>query len=99
MSKFELFVNSYLKKVNHLPGNTLNWCSILLGHCVFVPTLLAILIGLSDNTPTIDVFLFVQGILFLSFLRSIVAKDVVAMVLHALGWFVQVLLFSLIMFK
>ena len=99
MPKFESLINAWLKKINHLPGNTLNWCSIILAQCVFVPTLLALLTNITDYTPPIDIVLLVQSLCLLSFLRSVVIKDNVAVVLHSLGWFAQVVLFSLIMFK
>ena len=100
MSKdFERFVTSWLETFQHLPANTLNWCSIIVGQCVFLPTLIAIFTGMSDHTPTVDIVLFVLGLCLLSFFRAVVARDMVGIVLHSLGWFVQVTLFSLILFK
>ena len=85
--------------LNRVGTNTLNWLSILVGHSVFIPTCLALLAAVTDKTPSVDIILLVQAFLLLSFARSVVSKDTVAMVLHSLGWFIQALLLALIVFK
>lgn len=97
--QFESALNRWVGAINEFSTNTLNWLSILIGHSVFIPTALALLAEMTDKTPSIDIILLVQGFLILSFFRSVVAKDTVAMVLHALGWFVQATLLGMIVFK
>jgi len=96
---FDEKVQSFFNSFTNLSSQTLNWCAIIIGHCVFIPTMLAIMTALTDNTPSIDVVILVQGFLLLTFLRAIVTKDIVALVLNGLGWCTQVVLFSLILFK
>lgn len=91
--------NTLISSLSRIGTNTLNWLSILVGHSVFIPTCLALLAAVTDKTPSIDIILLVQVFLLLSFARSVVAKDQVAMVLHSLGWFIQALLLALIVFK
>lgn len=80
-------------------NNTLNWGSIIIGQFVFIPSLLALLTALTDNTPSIDIVILVQLLLILSFIRGIVSRDTVALVLHSLGWFVNAGIMFLILFK
>jgi hypothetical protein len=80
-------------------ADTLNWIAIIVGHCVFLPNVLALLTGLTDKTPGVDVVLLVQFMLLLSFIRSILVKDTVAAVTHGIGWFGQSLLLAMIVFK
>ena len=99
LDSIENNANNWLTNLNRLGTNTLNWLSVLVGHSVFIPTSLALLMELTDKTPSIDIILLVQGFLILSFFRSVIAKDQVATVLHALGWFTNALLLSMIIFK
>ena len=99
MPKFESILKGWYNNLMHLPGSTLNWCGIILGHSVFIPTMLALLTALSDRTPSVDIVIFVQAFLFLTFLRSIATKDTIALLLNTTGWFIQVVLLSLIVFK
>lgn len=79
--------------------NTLGWISTIIGHCIFVPSSLAILTGLTDRTPGLDIVVLVQAMLLIGFIRSILVRDNIASVLHGLGWFGQSLLLALIVFK
>ena len=79
--------------------DTLNWIGIIIGHCIFLPSGLALLTGLTYRTPGLDIVILVQAVLMLSFIRSVIIKDGVAAVLHGLGWFSQSLLLAMIVFK
>jgi hypothetical protein len=79
--------------------DTLNWISIIIGHCIFLPSGLALLTGLTDRTPGLDIVILVQAVLMLSFVRSVIIKDSIGAVLHGLGWFSQSLLLAMIVFK
>jgi hypothetical protein len=79
--------------------DTLNWIGIIIGHCIFLPSGLALLTGLTDRTPGLDIVILVQAVLMLSFIRSVIIKDGVASVLHGIGWFGQSLLLAMIVFK
>lgn len=97
--KLEATAKNWLAGLGQLSVNGLTWLGILVGHAVFVPTCLALLTEMTDKTPSLDIIILVQTFLLLSFFRSVAARDTVATVLHALGWFTQALLLSLIIFK
>ena len=96
-------MNDFVKKVQDkfsgIGSDTLSWTATVLGHCIFLPSALALLTGLTDRTPSLDIVLIVQAMLMLGFIRSILIRDTVASVLHGLGWFGQSLLLALIVFK
>lgn len=94
MKSLEKYLPSWLNN-----NNTLNWGSIIVGHFIFIPSLLALLTALTDNTPSIDIVILVQLLLILSFIRGIVSRDTVALVLHSLGWFINAGIMFLILFK
>jgi hypothetical protein len=95
----ELITNKVLANIGQMSINTLTWLSILVGHAVFVPTCLALLTEMTDKTPSLDIIILVQAFLLLSFFRAVAGRDMVATVLHALGWFTQAMLLALIVFK
>jgi hypothetical protein len=78
MIKLENFLNSVRTWLEqHLPkvsADTLGWLAVILIHCATIPTLLALLTGLSDNVPNLDIVLFMWAGLVLLFMRAVVPK-------------------------
>jgi len=90
------FLSDSLAKIS---ADTLGWLSAIVLHAATVPTLLALLSGLSDHTPSLDVVLFLWAGLALLFLRAIVLKDVLNIITIGAGFIVQAVLMALILFK
>ena len=95
----EKFIKLVQERMAGIGTNTLNWIGIIIGHCVFLPSGLALLTGLTDRTPSLDVVVLVQAMLMLSFIRSVIVRDGIASVIHGLGWFGQSMLLAMIVFK
>jgi hypothetical protein len=68
-------------------------------HAATIPTLLALMTGLSDRTPNLDIVLFAWAGLVLMFLRAVVLKDLLNIITIGLGFIVQAVLMALILFK
>ena len=86
----------------HLPrlsAETLQWMAALVLHAATVPTLLALMTGLSDRTPSLDIVLFMWAGLVLLFMRAVVLKDMLNIVTVGTGFIVQAVLMALILFK
>ena len=90
------FLSDSLAKIS---ADTLGWLSALVLHAATIPTLLALLSGLSDRTPSLDVVLFLWTGLTLLFLRAIVLKDILNIITIGTGFIVQAVLMALILFK
>ena len=90
------FLNTYLPKIS---ADTLGWLAVIVINCATIPTLLALMTGLSDRTPNLDLVLFMWAGLVLLFGRSILLKDTLNIVTNALGFIVQATLLALIVFK
>ena len=73
--------------------------SAIVIHAATIPTLLALMTGLSDRTPNLDIVLFAWAGLVLMFLRAVVLKDVLNIVTIGLGFIIQAVLMALILFK
>ena len=90
------FLREHLHKVS---ADTLGWLAAIVIHCATVPTLLALLTGLSDNTPNLDIVLFMWAGLMLLFGRAVVLKDTLNIITIGVGFMVQAVLLAMIIFK
>lgn len=90
------FFRNYLAKIS---SETLGWLAVILFNCTLIPTLLALMTGLSDRTPSLDIVGFVWGGLVLLFFRAIVLRDMLNIITIGLGFMVQAALMALILFK
>ena len=87
---------------NHLSrssADTLGWLAAIVLHCATFPTLLALMTGLSDRVPSLDVVAFLWSGLVLLFLRAIVLKDTLNIITIGVGFIVQAGLMALILFR
>ena len=90
------FLNNHLHKIS---ADTLGWLAAIVLHCATVPTLLALMTGLSDHVPSLDVVAFLWAGLVMLFLRAIVLKDMLNIITVGLGFIVQAGLMALILFR
>ena len=100
MISFKQRANSWL--ATHMPklsADTLGWLAVILIHCATIPTLLALLTGLSDNVPNLDIVLFMWAGLVLLFVRSVVMKDTLNIITIGVGFIVQAVVMAMILFK
>jgi hypothetical protein len=77
----------------HLPrlsAETLGWLAAIVFHAATIPTLVALMTGLSDRTPSLDIVLF---------MRAVVLKDMLNIVTVGTGFIVQAVLMALILFR
>jgi hypothetical protein len=80
-------------------SETLGWVAVILVHLATIPTLIAILTGLTEKTPPVDLVLLAWAGLFLFFVKATISKDVLNIVTIGFGFFIQACLMALIIFK
>lgn len=93
-------INTWLEQ--HLPkvsADTLGWLATVLIHCATIPTLLALLTGLSDTVPNLDIVMFMWAGLFLLFGRAVILKDTLNIITIGVGFMVQATIMAMILFK
>ena len=90
------FLSNHLSKIS---ADTLGWLAAIVLHCATVPSLLALMTGLRDRVPSLDVVAFLWAGLVLLFLRAIVLKDTLNIITIGLGFIVQAGLMALILFR
>lgn len=87
------------ENIGHLSSETLGWIGVILVHLATIPTLVAVLTGLTEKLPPVDIVILMWLGLFMFFVRSVIAKDLLNIVTIGFGFFVQACLMALIIFK
>jgi hypothetical protein len=91
-----VWLTAQLPKIS---AETLQWLTAIVLHCATIPTLLALMTGLSDRTPNLDMVLFTWAGLVLLFARAVVLKDSLNTITIGVGFVVQAVLMAMILFK
>jgi len=92
-------MNDIRENISHLSAETLGWIGVILVHLATIPTLVAVLTGLTEKLPPVDLVCLTWLGLFMFFIRSVIAKDLLNIVTIGFGFFVQAILMALIIFK
>ena len=92
----QLWLKEHLPKIS---AETLGWLAAIVIHAATIPTLLALMTGLSDRVPSLEVVAFLWAGLVMLFLRAIVLKDTLNIITIGVGFIVQAGLMALILFR
>lgn len=95
----DLWVKNIKEHAPHVSAETMGWIAVILMHLATIPTLLAVLTGLTDKMPPVDMVLFAWTGLFCFFVKATIQKDVLNIVTIGFGFFIQAALLALIVFK
>ena len=82
-----------------LSADTLGWLAAIVLHCATLPSFLALMTGLSDKTPGLDMIFFLWSGLVLLFLRAVVLRDMLNIITIGVGFILQAGFMALILFK
>ena len=105
LPKFELeefkkhLVEFFSTQFSKVSAETLGWLAAICLHAATIPTLLALLTGLTDNTPSVDIIMFMWLGLVMLFGRAVILKDQLNIITISLGFVIQAVLMALILFK
>lgn len=88
--------NSVIKQVT---VDTLGWTGLVALQAVTVPSLLGLMSGLTDTTPPIDMVIILWVAMGIFYLKALLEKNMVALIILGLGFIGQSLLMALIFFK
>jgi hypothetical protein len=94
-----LWVKNVKEHAPHVSAETMGWVAVILLHLATIPTLLAVLTGLTEKMPPVDLVLFSWAGLFCFFLKAAIQKDFLNIVTIGFGFFVQAAMLALIVFK
>ena len=95
----DLLVKNIKEHAPHVSAETMGWIAVILVHMATIPTLLAVLTGLTEKMPPVDLVLFAWAGLFCFFIKAAIQKDFLNIVTIGFGFFVQAALMAMIIFK
>ena len=87
------------EKVAHVSAETLGWLAVIVIHSATIPSLLAVMAGLTDKMPSADIILLMWTGLTLMFVKAAVQKDMLNVITIGFGFIIQSVLMVLIFFK
>lgn len=99
IQNIEQFKQFVTEKIGHISAETFGWLAAVVLHSATIPSLLAVMSGLTDRLPSVDLVLLVWAGLTLLFVKAAVQKDMLNVVTIGLGFIVQAVMMALIFFK
>jgi hypothetical protein len=86
-------------KISHISAETFGWLAVIVMHTATIPSLLAVMAGLTDKLPGVDLVLLVWSGLTLLFIKATIQRDMLNIVTIGFGFIIQASLLALIFFK
>ena len=102
-NKLKLFLKElYSEFKNSIKGisiDGINWTALLTLQAILLPSLFGLMSGLTDDMPPIDMVLILYAALALFYVKAIIEKNVVSLIIIGAGFIGQSILMALIFFK
>jgi hypothetical protein len=86
-------------KLHRISADTLGWMANIALHAATLPSFLALMTGLTDKAPNVDLVLMIWSALCLLFFRAILLKDLLNIATIGVGFMLQAISLVLIYFK
>jgi len=77
----------------------IGWTGLIALHAVTIPSLFGLMTGITDNTPPIDMVIILWAAMALFYIKAILEKNVISIVIIGLGFIAQSILMALVFFK
>lgn len=99
IQNLEQFKDFFSNKLSKISAETFGWLAAVVLHASTVPSMLAIMAGLTDRMPSLDLVLLVWTGLTLLFIKAAVQKDMLNIITIGFGFIIQAGMMALIFFK
>jgi len=96
LNQIKTFVQT---KISVISAETFGWLAVIILHSATIPSLLAVMAGLTDKLPGVDLVLLVWSGLTLLFIKATIQKDMLNIDTIGFGFIIQAALLALIFFK
>jgi hypothetical protein len=92
------YLTDYIDNFSQASADTFAWISIVVLNLCTIPTYLAVMAGVTDKMPPLDMTLLLWVGLLLYFVRSAIIKDMLMVFTIGVGFAIQSILLGLIYF-
>jgi hypothetical protein len=96
---FKKLYTDFKNSIRQVSIDGINWTALIALHAVTVPSLLALMTDITDVTPPIDMIVILWAAMGLLYIKSILEKNVVSIIIIGMGFIVQSVMMALIFFK
>lgn len=92
-------IEFFKTRLSKISADTLGWLANIALHAATIPSLFALMTGMTDKSPSLDVVLMLWFSLALLFFRAVLIKDLLNIVTISVGFMAQAVFLVLIFFK
>ena len=89
----------FKQSIRQVSIDGIGWTGLIALHAVTIPSLFGLMTGLTDNTPPIDMVIILWAAMALFYVKAILERNVVSLVIIGLGFIMQSILMALVFFK
>jgi len=89
----------FKQSIRQVSIDGIGWTALIALHAVTVPSMFGLMTGLTDNTPPIDMVIILWAAMGLFYIKAILEKNVISLVIIGLGFIMQSILMALVFFK
>jgi len=86
-------------KLRPSTAESIGWLGLIFLLSALIPTFLAVMAGVTDKMPPVDLVLFMWGALVALFIRAAVLRDTVNVLTIGVGFIINAVFMALILFK
>lgn len=86
-------------RLHSISADTLAWIANIALHAATIPSFLALMTGVTDKAPPVDIVLMLWSTLALLFFRAVLLKDLLNIITIGVGFMLQAMALVLIFFK
>ena len=89
----------FKQSIRQVSIDGIGWTGLIALHAVTIPSLFGLMTGLTDNTPPIDMVIILWAAMALFYIKAILEKNIVSLIIIGLGFIMQSILMALVFFK
>lgn len=89
----------FKQSIRQVSIDGIGWTGLIALHAVTVPSMFGLMTGLTDNTPPIDMVIILWAAMALFYIKAILERNVVSLVIIGMGFIMQSILMALVFFK
>jgi len=99
VSFFYKIWREFKSSIRQVSIDGIGWTGLIALHAVTIPSLFGLMTGLTETTPPIDMVIILWSAMALFYIKAILEKNVISLVIIGLGFIMQSILMALVFFK
>ena len=89
----------FKQSIRQVSIDGIGWTALIALHAVTVPSMFGLMTGLTDNTPPIDMVIILWASMALFYIKAILERNFVSLIIIGMGFIMQSILMALVFFK